>query len=89
MFRYCTLLTGSCAWNANVPSASLRVKSFPAVALPLTYIPILLVANDREYMGAHKNGRLANTLGITYLVLIMVIAIAAIPLMLITNVGQN
>jgi Mn2+/Fe2+ NRAMP family transporter len=62
---------------------------FSAVALPLTYIPILLVANDREYMGANKNGPLANTLGITYLVVIMVIAIAAIPLMLITNVGQN
>ncbi|MFL5954532.1 MAG: NRAMP family divalent metal transporter [Gaiellaceae bacterium] len=62
---------------------------FSAVALPLTYIPILLVANDREYMGANRNGRLANMLGITYLVVILVIAVAAIPLMVITNVGQN
>jgi Mn2+/Fe2+ NRAMP family transporter len=62
---------------------------FSAVALPLTYFPILLVANDSEYMGAHKNGRLANTLGIFYLVVILVIAAAAVPLMLITNVGQN
>jgi Mn2+/Fe2+ NRAMP family transporter len=62
---------------------------FSAVALPLTYIPILLVANDREYMGAQTNGRLANTLGVAYLVVIVVIAGAAIPLMLITNVGQN
>jgi manganese transport protein len=62
---------------------------FSAVALPLTYIPILLVANDREYMGSHTNGRLANVLGLVYLVVIMVIAIAAIPLMIITNVGQN
>jgi Mn2+/Fe2+ NRAMP family transporter len=62
---------------------------FSAVALPLTYIPILLVANDREYMGAHRNGRLANVLGFTYLIVILVIAVAAIPLMLITNVGQN
>ena len=29
---------------------------FSAVALPLTYIPILLVANDSEYMGAHRTG---------------------------------
>jgi len=36
---------------------------FSAVALPLTYIPILLVANDPEYMGANANGRLANVLG--------------------------
>ena len=62
---------------------------FSAVALPLTYIPILLVANDREYMGANRNGRLANILGVVYLVVIMVIAVMAVPLMLITNVGQN
>jgi Mn2+/Fe2+ NRAMP family transporter len=62
---------------------------FSAVALPLTYIPILLVANDPGYMGAYRNGRLANTLGILYLVLILVIAVSAVPLMLITNVGQN
>jgi manganese transport protein len=62
---------------------------FSAVALPLTYIPILLVANDPEYMGAHVNGRLANVLGFAYLLVIMVIAVAAIPLMIITNVGQN
>ena len=62
---------------------------FSAVALPLTYLPILLVANDREYMGQDGNGPLANMLGFGYLIVIMVIAITAIPLMLITNVGQN
>jgi len=62
---------------------------FSAVALPLTYLPILLVANDSEYMGPHANGRLANVLGFAYLVMILVIAVSAIPLMLITNVGQN
>jgi Mn2+/Fe2+ NRAMP family transporter len=62
---------------------------FSAVALPLTYVPILLVANDREYMGANTNGRLANVLGFAYLIVILVIAIAAVPLMIITNVGQN
>jgi manganese transport protein len=62
---------------------------FSAVALPLTYIPILLVANDRKYMGTYTNGRLANILGTVYLVVIILIAVAAIPLMLLTNVGQN
>jgi manganese transport protein len=62
---------------------------FSAVALPLTYIPILLVANDRKYMGAYRNGRLGNTLGTIYLFVIILIAAAAIPLMLLTNVGQN
>ena len=30
---------------------------FSAIALPLTYLPILIVANDPEYMGEHVNGR--------------------------------
>jgi Mn2+/Fe2+ NRAMP family transporter len=62
---------------------------FSAVALPLTYIPILLVANDRAYMKALTNGTLANILGVVYLVVIMVVAVTAIPLMILTNVGQN
>jgi Mn2+/Fe2+ NRAMP family transporter len=62
---------------------------FSVVALPLTYLPILLVANDRTYMGSNVNGRLANVLGVAYFVLILVIALAAIPLMLITNGGQG
>jgi manganese transport protein len=62
---------------------------FSVVALPLTYLPILLVANDRSYMGAHVNGRVANVLGGVYFVLIIAIAIAAIPLMLLTNGGQG
>jgi Mn2+/Fe2+ NRAMP family transporter len=36
---------------------------FSAVALPLTYFPILVVANDRDYMGDHVNGRVANGIG--------------------------
>ena len=62
---------------------------FSVVALPLTYLPILLVANDRSYMGRHVNGRLANTLGIVYFVIILAVALTAIPLMILTNVGQG
>ena len=61
---------------------------FSAVALPLTYFPILVVANDRTYMGEHTNGRLANTLGTIYLVIVGVAAVAAIPLMVLTRAGQ-
>jgi len=61
---------------------------FSAVALPLTYLPILVVANDRTYMGRHTNGRLANTLGSVYLVVILVASLAAIPLMVLTKAGQ-
>jgi Mn2+/Fe2+ NRAMP family transporter len=62
---------------------------FAVVALPLTYLPILLVANDRAYMGRHSNGVLANVFGIFYLVVVLVIAAAAIPLLLLSNMGQG
>jgi Mn2+/Fe2+ NRAMP family transporter len=61
---------------------------FSAVALPLTYFPILVVANDHDYMGKHVNGRLANCLGMFYLVVIVVAATAAIPLMVVTGMGS-
>jgi Mn2+/Fe2+ NRAMP family transporter len=61
---------------------------FSAVALPLTYFPILVVANDPDYMGEHVNGRLANGLGMLYLVIIGVAALAAIPLMIWTRMGS-
>ena len=59
------------------------------VALPLTYLPILLVANDRAYMGRYANGIVANVFGITYLVVILAIAVAAIPLLVLSNMGQG
>ena len=61
---------------------------FSAVVLPLTYLPILVVANDRDYLGDQVNGRLGNALGVVYLVIIVVVAVAAIPLMMLTGDGQ-
>jgi len=55
----------------------------------LTFLPILLVANDPTYMGRYTNGRISNALGIVYFALILVIAVSAIPLLLITNGGQG
>ena len=61
---------------------------FSAIALPLTYFPIFVVANDRTYMGRHTNGPLANTLGTVYLFVVLVASLAAVPLLLVTRVGQ-
>ncbi len=61
---------------------------FSALALPLTYLPILVIANDPDYMREHVNGRVANALGTVYLVVIVVVSVAAIPLMIITRGGQ-
>lgn len=61
---------------------------FSAVALPLTYFPILVVANDPDYMGEHVNGKLSNGFGLVYLVLVVLAAVAAIPLMILTGMGS-
>jgi manganese transport protein len=62
---------------------------FSVVALPLTYVPIVLVANDRAYMGDYANGRLANVFGIFYLFVVVVTALLAIPLLVLSNMGQG
>ena len=61
---------------------------FSAVALPLTYLPILIVANDPRYMGKRVNGRATNFVGLIFLALIVVASIAAIPLMIVTGAGS-
>jgi Mn2+/Fe2+ NRAMP family transporter len=59
-----------------------------AAALPLTYFPILIIANDPDYMGDRVNGRFINAIAIVYLAILAVVAIATIPLMIITKAGQ-
>ena len=58
------------------------------LVLPLPYLPLLLLAGDRTYMRAHANGILSKTLGWGFYVLIVIAAIAALPLFLITSGGQ-
>lgn len=60
---------------------------FAVVALPMTYLPILMIAGDRSFMGEHVNGRFSRLLGWLYFALIVVLAIAAVPLLLMTNGG--
>ena len=51
-----------------------------AAALPLTYFPILVIANDPAYMGdEHTNGRLFNVIASVYLVILVVVSIATDP----------
>jgi manganese transport protein len=61
---------------------------FAAMALPLTYLPILIIANDPDYVGRHTNGRVLNFFGLIYLGLLVVASAAAIPLMIVTRAGQ-
>jgi manganese transport protein len=58
-----------------------------AVALPLTYLPVLIAANDRAYLGEHVNGRFANAMGLVVLAAVLAAAVSAVPLMITTGMG--
>ena len=62
---------------------------FSVVILPLTYLPLLLVAGDRRVMGGYANGPIARALGWLYMGVVTVAALAAIPLLILTHGGQG
>jgi manganese transport protein len=62
---------------------------FSILVLPLTYLPLLLLAGDEKYMGEHVNGPLAKTLGWLYFAVITAAAVAALPLYILTSGGQS
>lgn len=61
---------------------------FGMVVMPLTYYPIMRAAMDKGIMGNHVNSRTDTAVGIVFLILITAAALAAIPLMLLTDSGQ-
>jgi Mn2+/Fe2+ NRAMP family transporter len=59
-----------------------------AAAVPLTYFPILIVANDARCMGQRVNRRWANAAGTFFLLLMVLVSLASLPLLLFTKAGQ-
>jgi len=58
------------------------------VLMPFTYYPILKASGDHARMGKHATGRVQQRVAWGFFVLIVVAAVLAIPLMVITKVGQ-
>jgi Mn2+/Fe2+ NRAMP family transporter len=61
---------------------------FGMVVMPLTYYPIMRVAMDKGVLKRHVNSRTDTAVGLLFLILITLAALAAIPLMILTNSGQ-
>lgn len=61
---------------------------FGMAIMPFTYYPILRAAADKKLMGRHVNGKGATIVGVFFLVLITVAAVAAFPLMILTHSGK-
>ncbi len=62
---------------------------FSILVLPLTYLPLLLLAGDKKYMREYTNGPLAKTFGWLYFAIITAAAIAALPLFFLTSGGNG
>jgi manganese transport protein len=59
-----------------------------AAALPLTYFPILVIANDPTYVGDKTNSRFTNFVGTIYFFILLIVSAATIPLMIMTKAGS-
>jgi Mn2+/Fe2+ NRAMP family transporter len=62
---------------------------FSILVLPLTYLPLLLLAGDKSYMREHVNGPVAKGLGWLYFAIIAAAALAALPLFFLTSGGNG
>jgi Mn2+/Fe2+ NRAMP family transporter len=66
---------------------SLVTMAVAAATLPFTFAPLLIVANDRLYMGEQKNTPMVNFVSYVILALLVVVTLASIPLLIITGGG--
>lgn len=61
---------------------------FSVLILPLTYLPLLMAANDRRVMGAYVNNRLTMMVGWFFLGLVTLAGLVALPLLVVTRGGK-
>lgn len=56
-----------------------------AAALPFTFVPVLLIANDRRVMGRQRNTLAANILAIIVLSVLVCVTLLTLPLLVLTH----
>lgn len=85
-----TLLAGAIVVLTTIDPITITIMSvvLGAAAIPLTFLPVLIIANDRDYLGDEVNGRLANTLGVVFLAIIVVVSVVTLPLLFWTRGGS-
>jgi manganese transport protein len=59
-----------------------------AASLPFTFAPLLIVANDPEYVGDQANSRAINVIALMILSLLLLVTIGVIPLLILTGGGS-
>jgi manganese transport protein len=83
------LSTALALTTLNPITVTIVAVVFSAMLLPLTFLPVLLVGNDRQVMGDLANRRLSNTVGTATLVLSVAVSVAALPLLVLTRAGSS
>jgi manganese transport protein len=58
---------------------------FAVVIMPLTYYPILRAVRNPALMGKYVAGPVANVLGTLTFILLTIVAVAAVPLMVLSG----
>ncbi len=59
-----------------------------AASLPFTFLPLLIIANDVDFMGQQKNNVLINVVAIVILILLVAVTMATIPLLVLSGGGS-
>jgi manganese transport protein len=59
-----------------------------AASLPFTFGPLLIVANDPEFVGDQANSRAVNVVALMILSLLLLVTIGVIPLLILTGGGS-
>jgi manganese transport protein len=59
-----------------------------AASLPFSFLPLLIVANDADFMGTQKNTPAINAIAVLMLAVLILVTIAAVPLYIITGGGS-
>ncbi|NJC72283.1 divalent metal cation transporter [Planosporangium thailandense] len=79
------LAAGIALTGVDPIALTILTMALAAVALPFTFIPLLIVANDRDYVGEQTNTRAINAVAGIILALLIVVAVAAVPLLIVTG----
>lgn len=74
--------------TVNPITVTIIAVTCSAALLPFLFLPVLLVANDRELMGEMANGRLSNAVGMATIAVSIVVAVLAVPLLVLTKGGS-
>lgn len=66
---------------------TIYTTALAAFSLPFTFIPLFIIANDKDYMGDQRNNRLVNAASIFFLIVLGIVTILTIPLFILSGGG--